>query len=95
MSTPYYDPAAFGLELLDTLDEPGMGYSFHMLCAWRETATGDLLWAEDSGCSCPAPFESFTKAGDFSHSREDLRVAVEAFNCDPLDKRRFREKAGL
>lgn len=93
--TPYYSPESFDLELLDTLEEAGLDYSFHMLCAWREKATGDLVWAEDSGCSCPAPFEDYPTTRAFERSREDLRHAVDGFPADPVDKRDFLARCGL
>ena len=53
MSNVYYRPEAFGLEPIDTLDQAGLSYEFHMLCAWREKATGAVLWAEDwHGVAC-------------------------------------------
>ena len=49
------------------LDEPC--YSFNLIGVWRDPADGSWLWAEDRGCSCPRPFEDFTK-------REDLTPAT-------------------
>lgn len=39
------------------LDEP-LDYAFHYLTAWCHTPTGRVLWGEDSGCSCPSPWEN-------------------------------------
>jgi len=33
-------------------DEP---YQFSIICVWRHGA--ELVYAQDSGCSCPSPFE--------------------------------------
>lgn len=33
-------------------------YSFDLTRVYRHTETGELFYAEDSGCSCPSPFEN-------------------------------------
>jgi hypothetical protein len=58
MSNIYYHPEKCGLELLDVLEEP-LDYEFNMLGLWRETSTGKMYWAQDSGCSCPTPFDDY------------------------------------
>jgi hypothetical protein len=77
-----YDPGSHGLRVVDSLDEPGMSYEFHTLCVWQHTS-GKLYWAEDSGCSCPTPFENYQNVGDLNHlgaAGFDAFVrAVEAF----------------
>lgn len=39
---------------VDWDDEP---YSFDLTRVYKQISTGALFYAEDSGCSCPAPFE--------------------------------------
>jgi hypothetical protein len=94
VSDLYYDPEKFGLEKVAELAEDGLSCEFHLLVVWREKSTGDLLWGEDSGCSCPSPFER-QGVDDLSRSREDLRKALDAFPAGPLEKRAFRETVGL
>ena len=53
---PYYSPEACGLTLLDSLEDPAAIYSFNTFALWTDGKR--LLWASDSGCSCPSPFES-------------------------------------
>lgn len=36
-------------------------YSFDLTRVYRHTETGELFYAEDSGCSCPSPFEETTE----------------------------------
>ena len=58
----YYSPEKEGLEPFAELhfsDEP---YEFDFRVVWIDTATGKLLTARDSGCSCPSPFEDFKKS---------------------------------
>lgn len=55
---PYYDPDKFGLTIIGTVEWEPNNYSFNYTCVW-ENADGDLYYADDAGCSCPAPFEDF------------------------------------
>ncbi|WP_157430021.1 DUF7574 domain-containing protein [Actinomadura oligospora] len=54
----YYCPEASGLEVLGEL-EFSPSYEFDLFVVWREKATGRLAYGQDSGCSCPCPFEWF------------------------------------
>lgn len=58
-SNIYYSPEKFGLETVGDIDFDD-DYGFDIFVVWRETATGRLGYGEDSGCSCPSPFEDFT-----------------------------------
>lgn len=58
---PYYDPQMYGLELVGTVDWTDEPYEFDMTAVWRDPQTGDLFYADDSGCSCPIPFEDVTR----------------------------------
>lgn len=87
-----------GLTLIDTLQEAGLSYEFHELAAWREP-NGEVLWAEDSGCSCPLPFEDEFYNGEsatsLNRSKVELRAAVDAFPCEPMERRAFLAACGL
>ena len=50
----YCDPEKFGLTILCMMDT-GASYEFDMLVVWQDR-DGNVYYAEDSGCSCPAPF---------------------------------------
>ncbi len=54
---PYYNPADFNLELI-SFDRPDMSYEFDTICFWKTTG-GSVYSAQDSGCSCPTPFEDY------------------------------------
>ncbi len=58
MSNVYSDPEYLGLEIIEALDEEGLGYEFNTLCVWKDKE-GNLYFATDSGCSCPSPFEDY------------------------------------
>lgn len=55
----YYNPYDFGLYPLAELELAEPDYSFDILMVWRHE-DGTLYWAQDSGCSCPSPFEDYT-----------------------------------
>jgi hypothetical protein len=57
MSNLYYSPEKFGLEQVVEVDYSSGSYEFDLLVVWRRTYDGALVMAEDSGCSCPSPFE--------------------------------------
>lgn len=55
----YADPNKFNLQILGQLDEPDMSYSYNTLVVFRHVITGRMFYAQDSGCSCPTPFDDF------------------------------------
>jgi hypothetical protein len=56
---PYYKPEAYGLEIVGDIDWDQESYEFNMTVVWKE-GRGKYYIADDSGCSCPAPFERVT-----------------------------------
>lgn len=55
MENIYYHPEDHKLEIVGMIeDEPN--YSFDMFVVWKDKE-GNLYYGEDSGCSCPSPFE--------------------------------------
>lgn len=53
----YTDPAKFGLTNIGEIEWGDGCYSFDLTVVWRREFDGKLVYAEDSGCSCPSPFE--------------------------------------
>ena len=53
---PYYDTKELGFEIL-ALDE-NCGYSFNTLI-FLSNGRGQIFTAQDSGCSCPIPFDDY------------------------------------
>ena len=51
----YYNPEKFGLSVFGEADTKE-SYEFDRIVVW-EDRVGNLWYAEDSGCSCPIPFE--------------------------------------
>lgn len=56
---PYYYPQERGLEIVAYIDFAG-SYEFDMVVVWRKLDDNTLVWASDSGCSCPTPFKGYT-----------------------------------
>lgn len=65
----YYDPEKYGLTLVGTLDYSSGSYEFDYTCVWVDEDR-NLYYADDSGCSCPAPFED---TGKNDLTKTDLR----------------------
>jgi hypothetical protein len=62
---PFDKPQDFGLEIIHTIAaEPD--YSFDMLVVWNRLSDGALFFAQDSGCSCPSPFEEYYTLDDLT-----------------------------
>lgn len=55
----YYHPEKSGLVLVDSLDRPNMSYEYETLIVLQHIDSGRIFYAQDSGCSCPVPFEDF------------------------------------
>ncbi len=55
------------LALIADVDLAEPDYSFDLLRIYLRKHDGMLLWATDSGCSCPSPFED-TKVSDLRES---------------------------
>lgn len=54
---PYSTPEAYGLATVGEVEWGDGCYSFDLTVVWRDTTTGALYYADDSGCSCPTPFQ--------------------------------------
>lgn len=55
----YYQPEAFGLTILGTIERYEPDYSFDFVVVFLHE-DGRIFAGQDSGCSCPSPFEDFT-----------------------------------
>lgn len=55
---PYYNPENCDLTHIARLEDPASCYSFDTTIFVKDNPTGGIYAAQDSGCSCPTPFES-------------------------------------
>ena len=78
MRNIFYSPEEFGLEVVGCVDYSDGCYQFDYSCVWRD-ATGQLYYAEDSGCSCPSPFED--------HALDDLEKVTPHEVAEKLQSR--------
>lgn len=60
MSNPYYNPEEFGLTIITDFETEEPCWSFSTVVVWRDEDNHYWL-GYDSGCSCPSPFEDFTR----------------------------------
>jgi hypothetical protein len=60
----YSSPSHFGCEVLGTIQWTPSNYDFDLTIVLRDLVTGKLYWADDSGCSCPSPFEDCQSLDD-------------------------------
>lgn len=74
--SPWNAPEKFGCRAVAELDTGG-SYEFDMVCVVQVIETGDVYAAQDSGCSCPTPFEDHTWPTDWTLIRK-------ADDLDPL-----------
>ena len=55
----YSSPHKHGLSLLGSVDFSDGCYQFDYCAVWKRDSDGQLFYGDDSGCSCPSPFETF------------------------------------
>jgi len=86
---PYYHPEACGLKELAEIRDNEAYYSFNTIVFWQDLTTGMLYAAQDEGCSCPTPFESFHSLADLVliDSVETAREFIQTL----IDKREYME----
>lgn len=77
MDNIYYSPEQYGLVQIYCMDDPQASYSFDYLVAWKHTATNMVYWAQDSGCSCPSPFEDYHSLSDLNNIHDGSWDAFE------------------
>jgi hypothetical protein len=63
MSNIYYNPEDFGLETIGEFDWYEESYEFDITAVWK-SKRGEYWIGNDSGCSCPSPFEDFRDIND-------------------------------
>lgn len=57
----YNQPEKFGIKPIGEFEWSEPDYSFDFTVVWQSLEDPTLFyWAQDSGCSCPSPFEGFT-----------------------------------
>lgn len=93
MTSIYYSPEDYGLTPVGCLAQDGLDYEFHILAIWKDK-DGNIYWEEDSGCSCPIPFEDCRFNGPDDHNLgtdlQALMAALDEFPAHERDKGQVR-----
>lgn len=76
----YNQPEQFGLTPIGELNDPDASWSFNDFVVWKHE-DGSYYFGEDSGCSCPSPFEDYTSLEKASkmESIEQFEAAVKDY----------------
>ena len=93
---PYYNPEKCGLSLIGSVDDEDASYSFDMVAVWRGP-DGNIYAGQDSGCSCPAPFEDVKGLDDLElieRSTQLDRYFTDGTRRDPLAVAALVRKVG-
>lgn len=79
MYDPYYNPERFGLEKIGEFDWDEPCYSFDLCVVWKERR-GRYWVGNDSGCSCPSPFDSVTDINELDGplTKDGLRKRLDS-----------------
>lgn len=72
MSSLIMSPEVFGLVIIGSVDWDNIPYQFNQTMVFRNTESGKFYWADDSGCSCPMPFENTTTDDLASGTKYDV-----------------------
>jgi hypothetical protein len=94
-ANPYYSPDKCELELVADLELKEPDYDFDMVVVWRHLPSDELYWLQDSGCSCPAPYEDVHSLSDLVWLSSDSfgELEREVDRCDsPAAKASFLRK---
>lgn len=62
---PYDAPEKHGLTRIGELDFSSGSYEFDITAVFWDGK--QFVWGDDSGCSCPSPFEAFYDLAAFEH----------------------------
>lgn len=81
---PYHSPENYGLEIIGSIDWAG-DYEYDMVVVWRRLEDGMFLWAQDSGCSCPTPFDTHRVSDGIADGVEPIENLA-AFHAMLLSK---------
>lgn len=79
----YSNPENFGLEAIGEIDWFQDSYGFDLTTIWRDKETGVLYYADDSGCSCPSPYEDFRSKDELTETTpQELQLHLQGRNLD-------------
>lgn len=74
MNNIYDNPEVAGLEKLVELNEPGLHYAYNIFIVVRHIESRRLFFVEDTGCSCPSPFENYYFNSPSEHNIREVEA---------------------
>jgi hypothetical protein len=77
----YYQPEKFGLTQVGEVNWSDEAYQFDKTVVWKHE-DGRFFLGEDSGCSCPSPFENFLGLSD---AREMTKLRLYNYFADRVE----------
>jgi hypothetical protein len=77
----YSSPEKHGLTMIGEVDFSSGSYEFDLTAVWQVQSSGQFLYGDDSGCSCPSPFEGYRNAGELTPcTRDELHAHLNKRN---------------
>lgn len=80
-----YQPENYGFKQIGQIDWSSGSYEFDLTTVWQHLATGKFYMADDSGCSCPSPYESVDSIDDLTEIAK-LQVLIDRLNQHDADE---------
>jgi hypothetical protein len=81
MENIYYSPEAFGLKTIGMIEWSDGSYQFDMTVVWQRP-DGTFAYGEDSGCSCPSPFESTAADDLIAGTIDEIKAHLDRRNAE-------------
>lgn len=77
MDNIYYNPEAYGLEIVAEIEYSSGSYEFDTRVVWKEKKAKKYWTMRDSGCSCPTPFEDYNLGNIDKLDKRAIRAEVQ------------------
>lgn len=61
-----YQPENYGFREVGQVDWSSGSYEFDYTTVWQHKESGEFFMADDSGCSCPSPYEGVRHVSDLT-----------------------------
>lgn len=74
-----YQPENYGFRQIGEVDFSSGSYEFDLTTVWQHVESGEFFMADDSGCSCPSPYEDVRSVDDLTPIPR-LQVLVDHLN---------------
>lgn len=94
--TLYYSPEDYGAELIGAIDVAG-AWEYAIFLVLKDKSTGKLYYGQESGCSCPIPFEGYNSVTelreitDYAAFAREIRLHAVS-NCATTSDKEYAEK---